>query len=138
MIKQKKVSGIILKIYLNGAKEEGDKMNKKEKKQLELQIKQILYFVEKKEEQDKMINLLTEYNDKLPDGKFKDGFQKWALKFKNDYYDRVDHLVGDIFDGTITNNDKKIIQELLQKIRPVIEEAEKNLWQKFVDLMNWS
>jgi NADPH-dependent glutamate synthase beta subunit-like oxidoreductase len=117
----------------------GDRnVDKKEKKQLEVQIKQILYFVENKTEQGKMIAILEEYNNKIPDGGLKDKIQKWIGKTKKDYFDKVDFLVGDIFDGNLGVNEKKIIKEMIGKIRQIIEQAEKSLWEKFINLFNWS
>jgi len=113
-------------------------VDKKEKKQLEVQIKQILYFVENKTEQGKMIAILEEYNNKIPDGGLKDKIQKWIGKTKKDYFDKADFLVGDIFDGNLGVNEKKIIKEMIGKIRPIIEQAEKSLWEKFINLFNWS
>ena len=113
-------------------------MDKKEKLRLELQIKQILYYVENKTEQEKMIAILEKYNDKMPDSKLKDFFDKWVKKTKKDYFDKVDFLLKDIFDGKIENSDKKLINEMLKEMQPIVEKAEKTIWDKFLDLFSWS
>ena len=55
-------------------------MSNKQKAQWEVALKQILYFVEEPEEQNRMVEILKKYNDQLPDGKLRDGLQKLILK----------------------------------------------------------
>ena len=113
-------------------------MDKKEKKQLEVSIKNILYFVEGKNEQDKMIAILDKYNAKMPDPKIKDWFDKIIRKSKRDYYEIVDFLIKDIFDGNITNERRKLIIEMLSELHPIVETAQRTIWGKFIDLFKWS
>lgn len=114
-------------------------MSNKEKANLELTLKNLLYCVDDANEQNKMISILEEYNDKLPDGKVKDWLQKLFLKMtKKDYYSKVDYLVDDILSGKLDNEKKKIIYEMLNKLQPVVEKAEKSFWDKLCDLFKWS
>ncbi len=113
-------------------------MSSKEKANLELTLKNILYCVEEQEEQEKMLGILEEYNNKLPDGKIKDWFQRLFLKAKKDYYSKVDFLVDDILSGKLDNEKKKIIYEMLEKLHPVVVQAERSFWDKLCDLFKWS
>ena len=68
-------------------------MDKKEKKHLELTIKNILYYVDDKKEQEKIIEILKKYNGKFPDSKIKDFFDKIIYSTKQDYFDKIDTLI---------------------------------------------
>ena len=113
-------------------------MDKKEKARLELTIKNILYYIEDETEQAKMIEILMRFESQLKDTKLKNIFDKWILSSKKNYYDKVDHLVDDILGGKIENDDKKIINNMLNEIKPAVEKAEKNLWEKLLRLFDWS
>ena len=114
------------------------KNEKKEKAQLETQIKNILYFVEDNSEQQKMIGILTKTCDQLPDGKLKDGFQKFIYSTKTTYYEKVDYLVRDILNSIWDDNTKAIISRMIDEIQPVAEKAERTIWDKLRDYFKWS
>jgi len=113
-------------------------MDRKQKKQLELTIKNILYFIEDTNEQKRMIAILQKYNDELPDSWIKDRFQKLILSTKSNYFEIIDFLINDIFDGKIDDEKKKKINLMLVELKPNMEKAEKNIWDKLVKLFNWS
>ncbi len=115
-------------------------MKSKEKASVEATLKNILYFVEDKKDQEQMIEILNKYNDKLPDGAFKDKIQNFLLKSKKDYYEKVDFLVNDILNGSKKSDKdiKNIISEMLNEIKNTLEKAERTFWDKLCDLFKWS
>ena len=114
-------------------------MSGKQKAKWEVALKEILYFVEDPTEQDRMVEILKKYNDKLPDSKIKDAYQKLILNTKRDYYDKVNYLIDDILNGNkADNNINKVVTELLNEIKPIVEKAEKTFWDKLYDLFTWS
>lgn len=102
-------------------------MSSKEKAKWEVTLKNILYYVDDAKEQDRMLDILKKYNDRLPDGKLKDGFQNLILKSKKDYYDKVDHLVDDILSGKLDNEKKKVLSEMLSELQPIVEKSATNI-----------
>lgn len=113
-------------------------MDKKEKNQLKLTIMNVLYYVDDKAEQDKMIAILEKYNARFPDSKLKDIIDKFIKNTKKDYYAKVDFLLKDIFEGKFENKEKDIIREMLSEIKPIFEQAQRTIWDQFVDLFKWS
>lgn len=113
-------------------------MDKKEKNQLKLTIMNVLYYVDEKSEQDKMIAILEKYNARFIDSKFKDFLDKLIKSTKKDYYEKVDYLLKDIFEGNFGNEEKDIIKEMLSEIKPIFEQAQRAIWDQFVDLFKWS
>lgn len=114
-------------------------MANKQKAKWEVALKEILYFVEEPEEQNRMVEVLKKYNDQLPDSKLRDGLQKLILNAKKDYYDKVDYLIDDILHGGKSENDRnRIITDLLNEIKPTVEKAERTMWDKICDLFKWS
>lgn len=113
-------------------------MKEKDKAHWEMTLKNILYFVDDVDDQKNMIDILIKYNDQLPDGKLKDKFQKLILNGKKSYFDKVDYLVSDILNGGDDCERKKILSELLDEIKPTVEKAERNFWDKLKDLFKWS
>lgn len=113
-------------------------MKKKDRKHLELTVKNILYYVEDKVEQERMLQILEEYNNKLPDSKFKDFLDKIVYKSKKDYFDKIDHLISDIFDRSLNNEEKNIVKQMLNAIKPTIKKAESTIWDKLMKLFDWS
>ena len=63
-------------------------MDKKEKNQLKLTIMNVLYYVDEKSEQDKMITILEKYNARFVDSKFKDFLDKLIKNTKEDYFEK--------------------------------------------------
>ena len=113
-------------------------MNNKDKANWELTLKNILYYIDNPADQDKMIEILNKYNDMLPDGKLKDTVQKFLLKGKKTYYEKVDFLIDDILNGKGDNERKKILSQMLEEMKPIVEQAERTFWNKLIDLFKWS
>ncbi|MDD4157607.1 MAG: hypothetical protein PHY08_13660 [Candidatus Cloacimonetes bacterium] len=113
-------------------------MDKKEKNQLKLTIMNVLYYVDEKSEQDKMITILEKYNARFVDSKFKDFLDKLIKNTKKDYFEKVDYLIKDIFENHFGNKEKNIIMEMLSEIKPIFEQAQRTVWDRFVDLFKWS
>ena len=113
-------------------------MNNKDKANWELTLKNILYYIENPADQDKMIDILNKYNDMLPDGKLKDAVQKFLLKGKKTYYEKVDFLINDILNGKGDNERKKVLSQMLLEMQPIVEQAERTFWNKLMDLFKWS
>lgn len=113
-------------------------MSSKEKANYELTLKNLLYFVTDEIEQNKMIAILNEYNDQLPDGRIRDLFQKLIYNTKKDYYAKVDYLVDDILGGKMDAEKKKVLSQLVEKLKPTVEHAERSFWDKLCDLFKWS
>lgn len=113
-------------------------MKNAEKASWELTLKNILYYIEDPAEQEKMLGILNKYNDMLPDGKFKDAVQKFFLKGKKTYYEKVDYLIDDILSGKGDKDRNKILSKMLADMKPVVEQAERTFWDKLMDLFKWS
>jgi hypothetical protein len=47
-------------------------------------------------------------------------------------------LIKDIFDGNLKEKERDVILELLDKINPIIENAERTFWDKVRNLIKWS
>lgn len=112
-------------------------MKNKDKAKWEVTLKNILYFVNENDREN-MLKILNKYNDQLPDGKFKDLIQKTILNTKKSYYEKVDFLIDDILKGGTDIERKKVLSQLLDEIKPTVEKAEKNFWDKLKDLFKWS
>ena len=93
----------------------------KEKYQIEATLKNILYFVDDVNEQNRMIWL-----------------QKQLYKTKGDYYAKVDFLVDDLLNEKNIKNHKDKINQMIQELKPIVEKGEKSFWEKFCNLFNWS
>lgn len=113
-------------------------MNNKDKANWELTLKNILYYVDDSAEQDKMVGILNKYNEMLPDGKLKDAVQRFILSKKKSYYDKVDYLINDILNGKCDDERKKVLSQMLDEIKPIVEKAERTFWDKLRDLFKWS
>jgi len=113
-------------------------MDKKEKSRLKLRIMNMLYYLDDVKEQDKMISILVTYNSKFRDTKFKDLIDKIIMSTKKDYFEKVDYLLKDIFEDDFGASDKQIITNMLNEIKPIIEKAQRTLWDQFTDLFKWS
>lgn len=109
----------------------------KEKASLELTLKNILYYVPESKHTE-IINILRKYEEKIPDSKLKNLIQKIVLKRHNDYYEQVDLLVKDILEGKLNKETKKVISDLVDALKPYVEEAERTFWDKLKDLFSWS
>lgn len=112
-------------------------MIKKEKAQWEATLKNILYFVDDPTKQETLLEILNKYNDMLPDGKLRDRFQTYLLSKKKDYYDKVDFLISDILNGKSDNTRNRVLQNLLNEIKPIVEQAEKTFWDNLLGLFSW-
>lgn len=115
-------------------------MKTKEKANLEVTLKNILYYVEDEDDQKKMVEILKKYNEQLPDGRIKDKLQKFILETKKSYYDQVDYLVSDILDCSKKSDDeiKKVVSNMLNEIKGILEKAERTFWDRLCDLFKWS
>lgn len=113
-------------------------MKEKEKANWELTLKNILYFVEDESDREEMLCILEKYNERLPDGKIRDKFQKYILSKKKTYYEKVDYLVDDLLSGGKEQDRKKVLSDLLDEIKPAVEKAERSFWDKLKDLFKWS
>ena len=112
----------------------------KDKANIELILKNILYYVEDEHEQQKMIDILEKYNNMLPDGKYKDKVQTAYYKVaKKDYYEKVDFLVRDILNGKIDTEETMVtIRAMINELKPSVEIGQKTWWQKLCGLGNWT
>ena len=97
-----------------------------------------MYFIEDQKEQEKVINILIKYEEKIPDGKIKNYFQRLVLNSKKDYYAKVDHLVDDILEGKLDNETRKILNEMLNELKPTVEKAEKTFWERLISIIRGS
>jgi len=92
--------------------------SKKEKKMFELDIKKIIYPIEKKELQEQVITILRQFELSV----YEIGLKRWLDKIlystKHDYYDKVDFILKDIFEERLKRTEissiKKLINELQQ------------------------
>ena len=109
----------------------------KEKAQWEVTLKNILYYVDENE-QDKVLEILKKYEEKIPDNRIKNFLQKKILNSKKDYYSKVDYLVDDILEGKLDDNTKKVLNELLNELQPPIKKAEENFWQRLLKIFGVS
>ena len=110
----------------------------KEKGTWELRVKNILYSIENKKEQEQILEILHKYEEKIPDGKLKNLFQKMFLKRKKDYYSKVDYLIDDILEGNIDIATKKILAAMLIEIKKVVESNEKSFWDRLFSIFEGS
>lgn len=116
-------------------------MKKKEKKIIEITLKGIIYFVTSETEQKKVLQILEECESKMNDSKLKDKIDSIRLKFKDDYYDKVDFFIEDILSSKMTEANKKTIYEMVDKLQPTIEEAQNkknSFWDNLRELFKWS
>lgn len=113
-------------------------MKTDERKKIEATLKYILYFVESPKEQENVLKLLEEYEAKMSDSKLKNKLDKFFLKFKDDYYKKVDFFISDILFDPLSEKDKKLIYELVDKLKPTIEVAKRTFLDKLRDLFSWS
>ncbi|MDE6240979.1 MAG: hypothetical protein K2M08_01000 [Anaeroplasmataceae bacterium] len=113
-------------------------MDKKERKQIEVTLKNILYFIDDSEEQQRVIKVLENCENKMPDSKIKNAIDRIIKKFKTDYYSIVDHLVDDILSSPIGNKEKQTIFNMLNELKPSIEKGNKSFFEKLIDLFKWS
>ena len=105
---------------------------RKEKAKWEVTLKNILYYIEDEKEQQKVLEILSKYEKQLSDNKIKNFFQKLIFSTKTDYYSKVDYLVDDILDGKWDKETKKILNSMLSELKPTVEKAEKNFWERLL------
>lgn len=110
----------------------------KEKANLEITLKNILYFIDDEKEQEKVIEILKKYEERFPDSRIKNFFQRHILNSKNDYYSKVDYLVKDILECKIDNNVRVILNEMINEIKPTVEKAEKTFWERLISIIRGS
>ena len=111
----------------------------KDKANMDLVLKNILYYIEDEQEQARVIAILERYNDELPDGKVKDRIQKAYCKVaKRSYYEKVDFLINDILNGKDTKEVKTKVKEMINELKPSVEVAQKSWWEKLIGLGEWS
>lgn len=116
-------------------------MDKKEKKSIEITLKGIIYFITSESEQKKVLQILKECESKMNDGKLKDKIDSILLRFKDNYFDKVDYLIEDILSSKMTEANKKVIYEMVNKLQPAVEEAQKkksSFWDNLRELFKWS
>lgn len=109
----------------------------KEKANWEMTLKNILYYVDENDQQ-RVLDILVKYEEKIPDNKIKNFIQKIILKSKKDYYSKVDYLVDDILDGKFDNNTRKVLNQLILELKPDIEKAEKTFWERLISIFQGS
>lgn len=100
-------------------------------------LKNILYYVDENDQQ-RVLDILVKYEEKIPDNKIKNFIQKIILKSKKDYYSKVDYLVDDILDGKLDDKTKNILNDLLLELKPDIEKAEKTFWERLISIFQGS
>jgi len=116
-------------------------MDKKEKKTIEIVLKGIIYFITSETEQKKILQILEESESKMNDNKLKDKIDSILFKFKDDYYDKVDLLISLDLSSKMTESNKKVIYEMVNRLQPTIEEAQKkksSFWDNLRELFKWS
>ncbi len=113
-------------------------MTKKERSRLKLDFLNILFYIDDKETQDEILKKLAACNENIPDNKVKNFVDKILLSTKKSYYDKVEFFLSDIFEKDFTENDRKVVSDLFDEIKPSFEEAKERLWQKIVNLFDWS
>lgn len=109
----------------------------KEKANWEMTLKNILYYVDENDQQ-RVLDILVKYEEKIPDNKIKNFIQKIILKSKKDYHSKVDYLVDDILDGKFDNNTRKVLNQLILELKPDIEKAEKTFWERLISIFQGS
>ena len=50
----------------------------------------------------------------------------------------MDYLVDDILDGKWNNETKKILNSMLAELKPTVEKAEKNFWERLLIIFQGS
>lgn len=95
----------------------------------------LVSMVEDKDNQSKVILLLEQTEEKLPDSKVKDKIQRMFRKNKS-YDDKADALITDILDKKLDANAKNIVLECIKSLREIIEGQQKNWWDQFVEWFN--
>ena len=110
----------------------------KEHASWEITLKNILYYIEDEKEQQKVIEILTKYEEKIQDNRFKNCFQKLILNTKKDYYAKVDYLIADILEGKWEPNIKHILADMLLELKPDVEKAEKTFWDRLISIFKGS
>lgn len=113
-------------------------MDKKERKKVEVTLKNILYFIDDESEQNRVIEALKRCENKMNDSKIKNKIDKFLMMLKKDYYSIVDFLVDDILSGDINSSEKKAIYELIDELSPSIESGKKCFLEKLKNLFDWS
>lgn len=84
-------------------------MNEKEKKTIEITLKGIIYFITSETEQKNVLQILEECESKMNDNKLKDKIDSVLLKFKDDYFDKINFLIENILSSKMTEANKKVI-----------------------------
>lgn len=110
----------------------------KEQANWEITLKNILYYIEDENEQQKVIDILIKYEKKIEDNRIKNSFQKIFYKSKKDYYSKVDFLIKDILDGKWDFNTKQILADMLLELKPNVEKAEKTFWDRLISIFKGS
>ena len=104
----------------------------KERMQIKAKLLNYLAYVDDNQKQNKIIQLLQKYEQKLPDGKLIDSLQKMKRKRMN-YYSLCEDLVNDLLDKGITNNSRAVLNDLIDELTPLVANEPKNWWEQFVD-----
>ena len=90
-----------------------------------------LVFVDDPNKQSKIIELLKEYEAKIPDTPLHDKFQNIKRK-KMDYEELCNSYVEDLLERKLNNDNKAIIEELFSKLTPIVKEEPQNWWDRFI------
>lgn len=104
----------------------------KERLQIKTKLLNFLAFIDDSNKQQEIINLLMQYEEKIPDGRLIDTFQKIKRK-RMDYYSLCEDLVDDLLDKKMNVKSREILSSLLNKLTPVIENEPKKWWGRFVE-----
>lgn len=92
----------------------------------------LLCLVEDENKQKQVIDLLSRYEQKIPDSKIKDALQKMLRKNKK-YDSLCDSYVNDLLDNRLDANTRNILANLLEELRSIVENDSKNWWDTFID-----
>lgn len=107
----------------------------KERTEYKAKLLNLISMIGDEGSQLKVIAILEETEEKLPDSKVKDRIQKMIRKKKH-YYDKADALIADILDKKLDANAKNIVVECIKSLREIIEGQQKNWWDQFVECFN--
>lgn len=113
-------------------------MEKKERKQIEVTLKSILYFIDDEKDRKKVLDILINCEHQMGDSKWKNKIDEKILRFKTNYYDKIDFLIEDILSSKLDETKTKIIYATIEQLKPSYETAQRNFWDKLKDLFTWS
>lgn len=107
----------------------------KERMEYKAKLIRLVLRVDDEGSQSKIIEILEETEEKLPDFKIKDRIQKMKRKNKP-YLDKADALISDILDKKLDDSQKNIVESCIRSILEIVVESQKNLVNLFIEWFN--